>query len=59
MACLMYILLYANLTDYIVERFGVEGWAVIQPILDAIFAALEYFIPCGDMWSQVWDILFT
>ena len=59
MACLMYITLYLNLTDFFVDKFGLDGWAVIQPILSAVFDALEYFIPCGDMWSEVWEILFT
>ena len=48
-----------NLTDYIIGTFG---WDFMQPlwdVFDGIFALLNMLIPNPDMWTTVWEVLFT
>lgn len=55
-----YLLLCStNLTDYIIGTFG---WNFMQPlwdVFDGIFAMLNALIPCPEMWTRVWEVLFT
>lgn len=57
---MLYLLLCStNLTDFIIDNLG---WSFMQPlwdVFDGIFAMLNALIPCPEMWTRVWEVLFT
>ena len=50
---------YLNLTDWLVDNFGIEITDAVIGIFDAVFDLLEIVIPCGDMWNDVFERLFA
>lgn len=49
---------HLNLTDYLVDMFGKNN-DVVWSFLNMLWDFLEWLFPAGDMWTEVWERLFT
>lgn len=51
------LMLAPNMTDYLVDLFGPNN-PIVWDFLDSLFGFLGFLFP-GDMWTTVWEVLFT
>lgn len=50
---------YLNLTDWLIDNYGIAVADAVIGIFNAVFDLLEIVIPCGDMWNDVFERLFA